>query len=161
MAYSVTLVFEAPTGLTLEGLLLDTTGSAVGSAVATGFHEEASSGWYMWTGAVPDGHQGCVVFRTSGGGTVHALREINPAQYENVDVKLSEGVPLDLDQVVPFEDLTPKTTQTVGDCLSAARAGAAGKMTIASGIQTLYGPDATTTVRRFELDDPVWPTSRV
>lgn len=147
MAYNICLAFQATTGLTLEAQLIDAAGTNVGSVVTTGFAEVDSSGWYVWSGSVPDGHVGAAIFRTSGGGAVQVVREINPVQ-------------IGLDQAVPFEDVSDKTTQTVGDALSAMRALAAGKMTIASTVQTYFGPDGTTVVRRFDINDAVWPSQR-
>lgn len=147
MAYNICLAFEATTGSTLEAQLIDAAGTNVGGVVATGFTEIDSSGWYVWSGSVPDGHVGAAIFRIAGGGAVQVVREINPVQ-------------IGLDQVVPFEDISDKTTQTVGDTLSAMRAYAAGKMTIASTTQTYYGPDGATIVRRFTTNSSVWPSQR-
>jgi hypothetical protein len=146
VAYNICLAFEATTGLTLEAQLIDADGGDVGSVVATGF-TEVDDGWYVWGGSIPDGHVGAVIFRIASGGAVQVVREINPAQ-------------ISLDQSVPFEDVSSKTTQTVGDALSAMRAYAAGKMTIADTVQTYYGPDGSTVVRQFTTNDPVWPSQR-
>jgi hypothetical protein len=145
VAYQTVIAFEADPGLTLQAVVKDADGDPVGSAVTTGFTEEGD-GWYWWAGSLPDGHLGVVVMEESGG-AVHHVEAVVPAR-------------VDLDQAVPFEDISDKTTQTVGDCLSAARAHAAGKMVIASTVQTYYGPDGTTVVRQFDLNSAVWPSQR-
>jgi len=147
LAYTICLTFEADTGLTLEAQLIDADGDNVGGVVTTGFSEVDSSGWYVWGGSVPDGHVGAVIFRTASGGTIHSVQPINPTQ-------------VDLGQAVPFEDISDKTDQTVGDCLSGMRAYAAGNMVISSTVQTYYGPDGATVVRRFELNSSTWPSQR-
>lgn len=72
----------------------------------------------------------------------------------------ADPVTIDLDQVVPFADISAKSTQTLADCLSAARADGAGRMALAGTTLTLYGPDGSTVVRSFTLDDDQSPTSR-
>lgn len=63
---------------------------------------------------------------------------------------------LDLTQVVP----TTNAANTLGDCLNAARAQGFGKWTKAGSTLTLYGPDGSTVVRTFTLDDATNPTTR-
>lgn len=148
MAYTQVIAFDSDTDLTLEAVVKDADGDVVGSTITTGFHEEGtSSGWYWVAVSLPDGHHGVVVIQDSGGGTIRWIEPINPSR-------------LDLAQDVPFDDVSDKTDQTVGDCLSAARAHAAGKMIVASTVQTYYGPDGSSVVRQFQLNSDVWPSQR-
>ena len=76
------------TGLTLEALLLDADGAAVGSPVTAGFSEQGA-GHYLWKGAIPDNHQGSAIFRENGETVVLAAASINPREQEWVDARLS------------------------------------------------------------------------
>jgi hypothetical protein len=69
-------------------------------------------------------------------------------------------VNVNLSQVVPFSDVSASTTQTIGDCLSGARADAFGKWVFTGTTETIYGPDGTTVIRTFTLNDPTNPTQR-
>lgn len=80
----------ANSGLTLEAQLKSSAGANVGSAITTGFTEFGASGNYQWfTNAMPDGHQGGIVFQVSPGGAVKTFVAINPAEVENSDVRTS------------------------------------------------------------------------
>lgn len=77
-----------------------------------------------------------------------------------INVNGAGGVNINLSQSVPVSDLTGKTTQDVGDCLSAGRAEGAGKWVFATTTLTVYGPDGIAVVRTFTLNDPINPTQR-
>lgn len=66
---------------------------------------------------------------------------------------------INLDQILPINDITNKTTQTVGDALSVARADGAGKWSIVGNLLTIYGPDNSIIIQ-FVLDDTQNPTTR-
>lgn len=57
--------------------------------------------------------------------------------------------------------LTGNTTNTVADCLNAARAQGFGKWILSGTTLTLYAADGTTVVRTFTLDSSTAPTQRV
>jgi hypothetical protein len=65
-------------------------------------------------------------------------------------------VAVDLNQAIPLVN----AENTVGDCLNAARAQGFGRWTKLEKTLTLYGPDGTTVVRTFTLDDASNPTER-
>jgi len=65
-------------------------------------------------------------------------------------------VAVDLSQLIPLTN----TANTMGDCLNAARAQGFGKWTKAGSTLTLFGPDGTTIVRTFALDDASNPSAR-
>lgn len=82
MAYTVTIPLvlgTSQTGLTLSAQLKDTGGVNVGAAVTSGFYE-AGLGNYSWTGSIPAGHRGIVVFSASS--VVRAISAINPEETE-------------------------------------------------------------------------------
>lgn len=159
MSYTLSYAFNAPAGSSLEAVVRDTDGTAVGSAVTAGF-VEVSAGFFGWVGTIPDGQRGFLEIRGAGGGGTFALFAVNPQEGENLDTKVSDPVDLNLDQTVPFADISAKTTQTVGDALSVARADGAGKWVLSGTTLTLYGPDGSTIVRQFTLDDATTPTTR-
>lgn len=77
------------TGLTLEAVIVDTTGTPVGAAITTGF-AEIGGGNYLWHAtAIPDGHRGGVTFQVSPAGAIKAFAAVNPEEVENPDVKTS------------------------------------------------------------------------
>jgi hypothetical protein len=154
VAYTLTYSFTAPPGLTLEAQFVSTANANVGSAITTGFIE-FGSGIYGWTGSHPDSHRGYVILRVSSGGTIHAVFAVNPEEAE----KLFTGVPINLAQDVPAADVSAKTTSTVGDCLLASRAEAAGAESIVGTNQTKKNADGTT-FRAFTLNDETTPTAR-
>lgn len=69
------------------------------------------------------------------------------------------GMNINMSQTVPVRDLSALTTQTTGDCLSAARADGAGEWTFVGTTETVKGPDGST-VRSFTLNDATNPTQR-
>jgi hypothetical protein len=77
-----------------------------------------------------------------------------------VSVDSAGGIYIALSQSVPATDLSSKTAQTVGDCLSAARAEGAGKWAMTGTVITIYGPDGAQVVRTFNLDSASNPTTR-
>lgn len=82
MAYTLTVPVILPsayTGLTLRAQLFDDAGANVGGAVTSGFIERGSSGTYLWTGTIPDSHQGGVDFSNNADGVLLASTAINPA----------------------------------------------------------------------------------
>ena len=82
MAYTLTIPLAlgaGNTGLTLEAQLLNGAGTHVGGAVTTGFTELGASGNYLWTGSIPSGHSGAVMFSVSPGGAVKGVAGITPA----------------------------------------------------------------------------------
>ncbi len=89
MTYTLDISLSLGTGkagLTdLRAQLVDTTGAAVGSAIATGF-TEIGSGCYLWhCTAIPDGHRGGVKFYSAATpGTILAFGAINPEGAENL-----------------------------------------------------------------------------
>jgi hypothetical protein len=70
------------TGLTLSAQLIDNTGTPVGGAVTSGFHE-IGQGYYLWNGTIPSGFQGGVVFSNTVGPVVVTAADINPWIDEN------------------------------------------------------------------------------
>ncbi len=64
------------TGLTLKAQLVNSAGADVGSEVTTGF-TEIGAGNYLWSGTIPDDHQGGVIFMDDDD-TVLAFSDINP-----------------------------------------------------------------------------------
>lgn len=161
MPYTLSFSFGAPPAATLEAVLLDSANAPVGTAITAGF-VEVGQGWHGWTGAIPDGHRGFLAIRGQGGGDVHALFAVNPEEGEHLDEAVSAPKQIDLDQAVPAADVSAKTTQTVGDCLSVARAEGAGRWVLdeANLTLTIYGPDGTTAVRTFALDSTESPMER-
>lgn len=91
MTYTLTVGISlgaAYAGLTLSAQLKDTTGSDVGTAVATGF-VDFDDGLYSWTYAsFPDSFRGMAIF--SSGGTNLAATAINPEEAENVTTILAD-----------------------------------------------------------------------
>jgi len=82
MAYTLTIpvvLSSAYTGLTLRAQLFDDTGASVGGTVTAGFIERGSSGTYLWTGSIPDNHQGGVDFSNNADGVLLASTAINPS----------------------------------------------------------------------------------
>lgn len=69
-------------------------------------------------------------------------------------------VNINLAQSVSIVNVSSKTTHNVGECLCVAWAEGAGKWTFSGNTLTVYGPDATSTVRAFTLNDTLNPTSR-
>src|SRR5262249_31012460 len=80
-----------------------------GSPITTGF-TEFGSGMYQWTGAVPDGQRGSVVFSKVVGGVVTAL----------VAGALSPSPTMSLDMAQAIPDAN--APNTLGDALSTVRA---------------------------------------
>lgn len=79
---------SSQTGLTLKAILLDETGTPVGSEITTGF-TEIDSGAYMWDySSIPTGFRGGVRFYT-GVSTFKAFAAIVPEDVENLDTKIS------------------------------------------------------------------------
>ena len=92
MAYNLTfsiVLGQSQTGLTLRAQLKNTAGTSVGSLVTTGF-VELGVGNYLWTGSIPDDHDGGVVF-TKSDGTVMACTSINAVAEGAVRVT-TEGI---------------------------------------------------------------------
>jgi hypothetical protein len=80
VSYTLTIPLalgSSQTGLTLRAKLWPAGGS-LGSAVTTGFRE-MGSGAYDWTGTIPNGFQGSVLFYDNGTGDFKASTSINPA----------------------------------------------------------------------------------
>jgi hypothetical protein len=80
MAYTLTIPVVMGTGqggLVLRAQLKDTAGVNVGGVVTTGF-VDLGDGNYGWTGTIPDGFLGYVVF-TDAGNTLEAVAAVNPA----------------------------------------------------------------------------------
>ncbi len=75
-------------GKTLAADLIDTQGAFVEPDIMAGF-VELGNGDYLWTGMIPDGFQGAVVFNDNSDGTYQAAMAINPQEYENADTKVS------------------------------------------------------------------------
>lgn len=91
MAYGITdIIYTGVTGQTLKAQLYDTSGSAVGSEVTTGF-VEIGGGYYSWHYAsVPDSHDGYVRFYTgTAPGTLQGVSCITPRERENADAKVT------------------------------------------------------------------------
>jgi len=88
MPYTFDTAFAVPeAGLTFSAQLVNSTGVNVGSAVTTGF-VDFGLGYYLWHyESFPDGHRGAVKF--SAGGVLKAVKEINPEEAENTDIKTS------------------------------------------------------------------------
>lgn len=72
---------------------------------------------------------------------------------------VGSAMQLDLTQVVASVDVTSLTTMTVGQCLAAARAEAAGAESVVSTTYLKKNPDGTT-FRSFTLDSATSPTTR-
>jgi hypothetical protein len=125
--------------------LYNSDGSTNGSRVVAS--QEIGGGSYGSVVVVPDNFNGRITWDSGEGTPVYASEQIN----------LNQRV--DLSQGVPVRDLTAITTQTLGDCLSAARAGEAGGMLITGNRLFLLGPNGET-VRQFTLNDPSNPTAR-
>lgn len=90
MSYTYTHAFQdtpAATGHTTQ--FVNTTGTNVGTPIATGF-VELGGGYYTWTGTIPTGHQGAIKIIRAG--TVIAAGAINPQDAENQDVATSTRV---------------------------------------------------------------------
>jgi hypothetical protein len=69
--------------LALEAQIVNSAGANVGAAITTGFVEFGASGNYQFfTAAMPDGHQGGIVFRVTPGGAVKTFVAINPVEVE-------------------------------------------------------------------------------
>jgi hypothetical protein len=87
MAYTLDFALNlgsSKTGLTLVAQIVDSDGADVGTEVTTGF-TEVGTGCYIWTGSIPDAHQGAVKFYESGvPATILAIASINPAYLETV-----------------------------------------------------------------------------
>jgi hypothetical protein len=80
MSYTLTIPLalgSSQTGLTLRAKLWPAGGS-LGGAVTTGFRE-MGGGAYDWTGTIPNGFQGSVLFYDNGTGDFKASTSINPA----------------------------------------------------------------------------------
>lgn len=75
-------------GLTLEAVIVNTEGVAVSAPVSGGF-VEIGVGNYLWTGSLPTGHRGGVIFRVSPSGSVKAFSAVNPEEAEYLDQKVS------------------------------------------------------------------------
>lgn len=65
----------------LDAQLKDTAGVNTGGRVTTGF-VALGSGAFSWTGAIPEGHRGSVIFREAGQSTVLAVESVNPETME-------------------------------------------------------------------------------
>jgi hypothetical protein len=101
---------------------------------------------------------------------IRAELDANSTKLANLDIAVStrstfDGGPVqsvqnpvavDFDQVVPLANVA----NTVGDCLNAARAQGFGKWMKVGSALTLFGPDGSTVVRAFTLDDATNPTAR-
>lgn len=143
MAYTLTFSYNAPPSLTMEYLLKDTSLATIEGPSSTGFNEDGS-GFYGWTGNIPDNFIGWIIFRQASTSNVYAKFALNPHEIEKASLNLS--------QQIPVEDLTNKTTQNLGDCLSASRSAGAGRWAIDLDLNTLthYGPN-NETLRVFDL----------
>ena len=85
MAYSYTFVISLgthDTGLAMRGQLIETTGAAVGGAIATGW-VEIGDGHYMLTTDIPDGHRGAIyVYDNAAPTWIIEAGAINPEDVE-------------------------------------------------------------------------------
>lgn len=91
MAYSLSIDLNlgaGNAGLTLTPALFDSANSAAAGLTTTTMVEvAASSGSYLWTGTIPDGHRGYISF--SSGATFKTKVVLNASEVENPDVKTS------------------------------------------------------------------------
>ena len=72
------------TGLSLKAQLVNSAGTNVGSEVTSGF-TEIGAGNYLWSGTIPDDHQGGVIFMDQDDDSVLAFSDINPPSGGTVD----------------------------------------------------------------------------
>lgn len=162
MAYALTYSFTAPPGSTLEAQLVDASFADAGAAQSgSSVIHEFGGGLYGAVLSIPDSHRGFALFRVAGGGALYGAFAVNPQEGENSDAKTSAVPSSLLATAVAATDLSAKTTQTVADCLSAARADGAGEWALTGGGTTLtiYGPGGET-VRTFTTDSATKPTVR-
>lgn len=133
--------------ITVGYALYDTDNNPVGTRTTTGIFD-LGGGAYGAQVTFDDGFQGRIAWDTGESSPRYANEEINDAR-------------IDLTQNVDANDVSAKTTQNVGDCLSAGRADAAGKMVldVSGKTQTLYGPN-NEIIRVFHIDDVNTPTQR-
>lgn len=147
--------------LPTSGVVLTSVGNVIVGGYATG-QDPATSVWGASTRTLTD-----FAFNV----TVSSLTSPALSSIENQvwDALLSHhttansfgvGVNLNLSQNVPVSDVSAKTTQTVGDCLSVARADGAGSLVLSGTVETVYGPDGSQVVRTFNLNDAINPTQR-
>jgi hypothetical protein len=101
---------------------------------------------------------------------IRAELDANSTRLANLDVAVSsrstfdggpvqsvqDPVSVNFDQAVPLAN----AANSVGDCLNAARAQGFGKWTKVGSALTLFGPDGSTVVRAFTLDDATNPSAR-
>jgi hypothetical protein len=73
-----------------------------------------------------------------------------------MEYDLEAGAYLDTTQAIPVSN----TSETIGDCLNAARAQGFGKWVISGTTMTMYANDGTTAVKTFTLNSATAPTSR-
>ena len=79
-----------------------------------------------------------------------------PANWATERISGTGYVSIDMTEVVSLSN----TTNTVGDCLNAARAQGFGKWVISGTTLSLYAPDGSTVIRSFTLDSATAPTQR-
>ena len=91
MSYPISLTFYTTAGLNdLRAQLYDSTGTNSGAAISTGFIERGTNGMYNWFGVAGDGFVGGVeIYSLADASNILAIRDINPREVENSDVKVS------------------------------------------------------------------------
>lgn len=92
MAYTATFSMAlgaSKAGLTLAAQIVDTAGANVGAEIAAGF-VEIGGGAYILTATIQDSQRGAIkVYQSGVPGTILAIKDINPEELENADVKTS------------------------------------------------------------------------
>lgn len=91
MSYPISLTFYTTAGLSdLRAQFYDSAGTSSGAAISTGFIERGSNGMYNWFGVADDGFVGGVeIYSLAAASNILAIRDINPREVENSDVKTS------------------------------------------------------------------------
>lgn len=91
MSYSISVTFYTTAGLNdLRAQLFDSAGTNSGAAISTGFVERGTNGMYIWFGTIDDSFVGGVeVYSNAAPSNILGIKDINPREVENNDVKAS------------------------------------------------------------------------
>ena len=166
MSYPISLTFYTTAGLNdLRAQLYDSTGTNSGAAISTGFIERGTNGMYNWFGVAGDGFVGGVeIYSLADASNILAIRDINPREVENSDVKVSSL------------EITTAVMQVIADVINArsvshvedtAERYSQAEVTLlllksrqtAADTQTIYKTDGVTVfgTREIETDDTAKP----
>jgi hypothetical protein len=167
------------TVVNLSGTTIATiTGQLTAAQIATGVWQDIVAGDFTVSGSIgkslftsgnaPGAASGLALVGSNMGtvssvtgnvaGSVGSISGVTfPTNFGSLVISVGGLVQVDLTEAVP----TSNASNTLGDCLNAARAQGFGKWVIAGTTLTLYAPDGTTAVRTFTLDSASAPTQRV